>query len=159
MHSRGGTLAAIALTRGVKPLVILGLDAVLVGLDSLCVFTVRAGEFAVVTQFGRPVRVESAPGLKLKLPAPVQTVARFDGRLFALVPPPREFLTLGKRNVVASGLILWKVRDPQKFMQTVFDRAGAESRLADILFAELGAALGSAAFPAFVSTAPGEYQA
>ena len=152
-------LAAIGVTRGVKLLAVLGLGAVLVGLASLCVFTVGGGEFAVVTQFGRPVRVESTPGLKLKLPAPFQTVARFDRRLFALVPTPREFLTLGKKNVIASGFILWRVHDPKKFMQTVFDRVGAESRLGDILFAELGAALGGAPFSAFVSTAPGEYRA
>ena len=152
-------VAAIGFTRGVKLLAVLGLGAVLVGLASLCVFTVGGGEFAVVTQFGRPVRVESTPGLKVKLPAPFQTVARFDRRLFALVPTPREFLTLGKKNVIASGFILWRVHDPKKFMQTVFDRVGAESRLGDILFAELGAALGGAPFPAFVSTAPGEYRA
>jgi modulator of FtsH protease HflC len=152
-------LAAIGFTRGVKHLAVLGLGAVLVGLALLCVFTVGAGEFAVVTEFGRPVRVESTPGLKLKLPAPFQTVARFDRRLFALVPTPREFLTLGKKNVIASGFILWRVHDPKKFMQTVFDRVGAESRLGDILFAELGAALGGAPFSAFVSTAPGEYRA
>ena len=152
-------LAAIAVTRGVKLLAVLGLGTVLVGLISLCIFTVGQAEFAVVTQFGRPVRVESAPGLKVKLPAPFQTVTRFDRRLFTLAPPPREFLTLGKKNVVASGFILWRVHDPTKFMQTVFDRVGAESRLGDILFAELGAALGAAPFPAFVSTAPGEYRA
>jgi len=150
---------AIGFTRGVKLPAVLGLGAVLVGLASLCVFTVGEGEFAVVTQFGRPVRVESTPGLKVKRPAPFQTVARFDRRLFALVPTPREFLTLGKKNVIASGFILWRVHDPKKFMQTVFDRVGAESRLGDILFAELGAALGGAPFPAFVSTAPGEYRA
>ena len=152
-------VAAIGFTRGVKLLAVLGLGAVLVGLASLCLFTVGEGEFAVVTQFGRPVRVESTPGLKVKRPAPFQTVARFDRRLFALVPTPREFLTLGKKNVIASGFILWRVHDPEKFMQTVFDRVGAESRLADILFSELGAALGGAPFPAFVSTAPGEYRA
>src|SRR5439155_842606 len=133
-------LAALGLTRGVRLLALLGLGAVLVGLASLCVFTVDAGEYAVVTQFGKPVRVESTPGLKFKLPAPVQTVSRFDRRLFVLVPPPREFLTLGKNAVVASGFIVWKVHDPKRFMQTVFDRAGAESRLGDILFAELRAA-------------------
>ena len=152
-------VTAIGFTRGVKLLAVLSLGAVPVGLASLCVFTVGGGEFAVVTQFGRPVRVESTPGLKVKLPAPFQTVARFDRRLFALVPTPREFLTLGKKNVIASGFILWRVHDPKKFMQTVFDRVGAESRLGDILFAELGAALGGAPFPAFVSTAPGEYRA
>jgi membrane protease subunit HflC len=147
-------LAALGLARAA------GLLALLVlGLASLCLFTVGEREFAVVAQFGRPVRVESTPGLKLKLPAPVQTVSRFDRRLFALVPPPREFLTLGKQSVVATGFILWRVHDPEKFMQTVFDRTGAESRLGDILFAELGAALGGAPFGAFVSTAPGEYRA
>jgi len=151
-------LAAIGDMRGVKLLAVLGLGAALVGLAALCVFTVSEAEFAVVTQFGRPVRVESMPGLKLKLPAPLQMVSRFDRRLFALVPTPREFLTLGKRNVIASGFILWRVEDPKKFMQTVFDRVGAESRLGDILYAELGAALGGAPFSAFVSTVPGEYR-
>src|SRR5207249_11099354 len=152
-------LAAIDLTRSVRLLALLGLGAVLIGLASLCMFTVDAGEYAVVTQFGKPVRVEHKPGLKFKLPAPFQTVSRFDRRLFVLVPPPREFLTLGKNAVVASGFIVWRVHDPKRFMQTVFDRAGAESRLSDILFAELGAALGGAPFSAFVSTAPGGYRA
>src|SRR2546427_7616601 len=107
-------LAAIDLTRSVRLLALLGLGAVLIGLASLCMFTVDAGEYAVVTQFGKPVRVEHKPGLKFKLPAPVQTVSRFDRRLFVLVPPPREFLTLGKNAVVASGFIVWRVHDPKR---------------------------------------------
>ena len=70
IHPRGGMLAAIGFTRGVKLLAVLGLGAVLVGFASLCVFTVGGGEFAVVTQFGDPVRVESAPGLHLCLERP-----------------------------------------------------------------------------------------
>lgn len=125
----------------------------------LSLFSVDTGEFAVVTQFGNPVRVITTPGLKLKYPAPIQSVSRFDRRLSILVPPSREFLTLGKRSVAASGFVLWRIHDPRKFMQTVFDKTGAESRLSDILFAELGAALGGAPLSAFVSTAPGEYRA
>jgi membrane protease subunit HflC len=113
----------------------------------------------VVTQFGDPVRVVTTPGLHVKLPYPFQNVTRFDSRLFVLAPPPTEFLTMAKRNVVASGFILWRIADPRKFLQTVFDRSGAESRLTDILFAELGAAFGSAPLSAFVSTTPGEYRA
>src|SRR5438552_134194 len=100
-------LAAIDLTRGVRLLALLGLGAVLVGLASLCMFTVDAGEYAVVTQFGKPVRVEHKPGLKFKLPAPVHTVSRFDRRLFVLVPPPREFLTLGKNRRRSNRLTVW----------------------------------------------------
>jgi membrane protease subunit HflC len=135
------------------------LVALVAGIASLCFFTVEAGEFAVITQFGNPVRVVKTPGLHLKYPSPIQRITRFDNRLFLLVAPPSEFLTSGKKNVVASGFILWRIAEPRKFMQTVFDRNGAESRLRDILFAELGAALGGAPFSSFVSTVPGEYRA
>jgi modulator of FtsH protease HflC len=86
-------------------------------------------------------------------------VTALDGRLHILVPPPSELLTLEKRNVVASGYIVWRVADARRFLQTVFDRAGAESRLGDILFAELGAAFGNAPMSALVSVQPGQYRA
>jgi membrane protease subunit HflC len=126
-------------------------------LVKLSVFTVHTGEYAVVTEFGNPVRVIKPAGLRFK--RPYQSVARLDNRLFILAPPLNEFLTLEKTNVVASGSILWRIDDPKKFLQTVFDRRGAESRLADILFAELGATIGQHPLTAFISTKPGEYQA
>src|SRR2546429_9853769 len=116
-------LSALGFTRGVTLLAIFGL-----GVASLCLVTVGEREFAVVSQFGRPVRVESTPGLKLKLPAPFQTVTRVDRRLFALVPAPREFLTLGKQSVVATVLILWRVEDPAEASRTASGPAGAGCR-------------------------------
>jgi modulator of FtsH protease HflC len=150
---------AIGRRRRVRYAALIALVAFAAGTASICLFTVEVGEFAVVTQFGNPLRVVKTPGLHVKYPFPIQSVTRFDSRLFLLVAPPSEFLTSGKKNVVASGFILWRIAEPRKFMQTVFDRLGAESRLRDILFAELGAALGSAPFSAFVSTVPGEYRA
>ena len=146
-------------TRHVRHAALVAFIGLTAGFAALCLFTVETGEFAVVTQFGNPVRVVKAPGLHMKYPYPVQSLTRLDGRLFLLVAPPSEFLTSGKQNVVASGLILWRIAEPRKFLQTVFDTKGAESRLRDILFAELGAALGGAPFSAFVSTTPGEYRA
>src|SRR5437763_4995721 len=143
-------LAALGFTRGVTLLAIFGL-----GVASLCLVTVGEREFAVVSQFGRPVRVESTPGLKLKLPAPFQTVTRVDRRLFALVPAPREFLTLGKQSVVATGLILWRVEDPAKYMRTVFERVGAESRLWTIFLDERTGLPSGAPSWRFVSTSAG----
>jgi modulator of FtsH protease HflC len=138
---------------------LVGLGLLGLAWPALCLFTVDADEVAVVTQFGNPVRVESAPGLHAKYPYPFQSVTLLDRRLHILVPPPSELLTLEKKNVVASGYIVWRVADPRKFLQTVFDRSGAESRLADILYAELGAAFGNAPMSAFVSAAPGQYRA
>jgi membrane protease subunit HflC len=126
-------------------------------LTVMCFFTVDTAEYAVVTQFGRPVQVVTEPGLGVKLP--YQSVNKFDNRLFVYAPPLSEFLTLEKSAVVASGAILWRIAAPRKFFETVFDRVGAEARLNDILFAELGAAIGRSPLEAFVSTQPGAYRA
>jgi membrane protease subunit HflC len=138
--------------------VLLTLLAVLmVGLARLCVFTVGTGEFAVVTAFGKPVQVIRTPGLAFKYP--YQSVNRFDRRLFVYTPPISEFLTLEKSAVVASGVVLWRIAEPRQFFETVFDRMGAESRLGDILFAELGAAIGRNPLTRFVAIEPEDYQA
>ena len=141
----------------VRAVVLLGVAVCVTFLGSLCFFTVDASEYAVVTAFGNPIRVIKTPGLKLK--HPYHSVTRFDNRLFILVPPVGEFLTLEKTNVIAASAVLWRVADPQKFLQTVFDRSGAASRLSDILFAALGAAIGQHPLTAFVSTDPEGYRA
>src|SRR5918996_742336 len=126
-------------------------------LTLMCFFTVDSAEYAVVTQFGRPVQVVTEPGLGIKLP--YQRVNKFDNRLFVYAPPLSEFLTLEKTAVVASGVLLWRIAEPRKFFETVFDRLGAELRLSDVLFAELGAAIGRSPLKAFVSTEPDTYRA
>jgi membrane protease subunit HflC len=123
----------------------------------LCVFTVDSAEYALVTEFGAPVRVVKTPGLHVKYPH--QSVRTFDNRLFVFASAPSEFLTLEKTPAVASGALLWRIADPKRFFETVFDRAGAESRLNDILYAELGAAIGRNPLTAFVSAEPGAYRA
>ena len=143
--------------RRMRALVVLALAGVVAGAARSCFFTVDTGEYALVTEFGKPVQVITAPGLGFKLP--YQSVHTFDSRLYAYVPASTEFLTLEKTPVVAASTIFWRIDDPQKFFQTVFDRAGAESRLGDILFAELGAAIGRSPLSAFVSVEPGAYRA
>src|SRR6266487_2156273 len=137
------------------------LAAVTIGLvavvASFCIFTVDSAHYAIVTDFGKPTQVITAPGLGFK--HPLQSVRTFDRRLFVYASPPSEFLTLEKTPVVAAGTVLWQVADPRKFYETVFDRTGAESRLGDILFAELGAAVGRDPFTAFVSTDAAAYRA
>ncbi len=97
------------------------------------------------------------PGLNFKYP--YQSVRTFDNRLFVYTPSPSEFLTLEKTPVVAASVILWRIADPKRFFETVFDRAGAESRLNDILYAGFGAAIGQEPLGAFVSIDSGVYRA
>ena len=131
-----------------------GLVAILIPLSF---FTVDTSEYAIVTQFGDPVQVITNPGLGLKYP--YQSVTKFDNRLFIHSPALSEFLTVEKTAVVASTAVLWRIADPKKFFKTVFNQLGAESRLSDILFAELGAAIGRNPLSAFFSTEPGTYRA
>jgi membrane protease subunit HflC len=56
-------------------------------------YVVSESEQALVVRFGRPIGVQTAPGLKLKLPF-VDTVTRYDTKLHAL-EPPTELIILG----------------------------------------------------------------
>ena len=109
---------------------------------NLVFFQVDATEYAIVTQFGNPVRTITAPGLNVKLPDPVQSVVRINNQLRIYNLPQTEFLTADKKNIVLEAYATWQVEDALLFFQTVSDPIGAETQLADIVASELGAALG-----------------
>ncbi len=118
------------------------------------VFVVDETKIAIVTQFGRPVRVVESAGLNWKLPQPAQAVRVFDKRLLVYDPKPTEFLTNDKKNVVVDAFVTWRIADAEKFLETVNDRSGAEVRMADIVASELGAALGRYPLHSLISTVP-----
>ena len=140
-----------------RGLALVALLAVALLTVQLSLFRVETGEYAVVTEFGDPVQVVTTPGLGIKYP--YQSVRKFDARLYVHTPEFSEFLTRDKTAVIASGAILWRVEEPRKYFETVFNRTGAESRLNDILFAELGAAIGRNPLGAFVGTDQSAYRA
>lgn len=141
----------------VRVAVLIAALALLVTVGRLCFFAVDSTEYAIVSDFGEPTQVVTSPGLGFKFP--YQSVRDFDRRLFVYASPLSEFLTLDKTPVVAAGTVLWRVADPRKYFETVFDRTGAESRLGDILSAELGAALGRNPLAALVSVDAAAYRA
>ena len=128
--------------------------ALLVGaLALLSPFVVDATEYAIVTRFGRPIRTFTTPGLRFRVPL-IDQVVRFDARLLLTEPPPTEYLTLDKKNIVARSFLTWRVADPLRFLQTMVVRETAEARLAAVSGSELGAAFGSAPFETLVSPDP-----
>jgi membrane protease subunit HflC len=120
-------------------------------------FIVDTTNYAIVTAFGKPTQVITSPGLGFR--NAYESLRTLDRRLFVYASPPAEFLTLEKTQVIAAGTVLWRVAEPRKFFETVFDRTGAESRLGDVLFAELGAAIGRNPLTGFVSIDPRTYRA
>jgi membrane protease subunit HflC len=132
-----------------------GVAAILV-LWYLTFFSVRETEFVLVTQFGRPVRTVTEAGLNVKWP--FQTAIYFDRRLRAYNPRPSEFLTRDKKNVVIENYVVWKIQDPNRFVETVGDATAAEMRLHDIIWSGLSAALGTHDLDSLVGTEPGRVQ-
>jgi membrane protease subunit HflC len=109
---------------------------------NLVFFQVDATEYAIVTQFGNPVRTITDPGPYFKLPDPVQSVVRINNQLRIYSLPQTEFLTADKKNIILEAYATWQVDDALLFFKTVRDPIGAETQLADIVASELGAALG-----------------
>src|ERR1700680_3577462 len=122
----------------------------------LTFFSVRETEFVLVTQFGRPVRTVTEAGLNVKWP--FQTAIYFGRRLRAYNPRPSEFLTRDKKNVVIENYVVWKIQDPNRFVETVGDATAAEMRLHDIIWSGLSAALGTHDLDSLVGTEPGKVQ-
>jgi membrane protease subunit HflC len=113
------------------------LTAILICL-TLVLYKVDITEFAIVTQFGNPVRVVKEPGLRMKLPDPIQTVQRFDKRVQIYQAEPLELLTLDKKSVNVDYYGTWRITEPIVYMTTVRGRAGAEARLLDVFSSGLG---------------------
>ena len=118
------------------------------------VFTIDETQFAIVTQFCKPVRTITTAGLKLKWPW--QSLLSFEKRLMVYNPRPSEFLTKDKKNIVVDSYVAWRIADPNRFLQTVNDLTGAEMRLHDTVWAASAAALGNADLSALVSIRPEE---
>jgi len=128
--------------------VILGL--LLLSLN-LIIYTVDTTEYAVVTQFGNPVNTILEPGLKIKLPEPIQSVHRFDNRIQVYEAEPLELLTSDKKSVKVDYYGTWRITDPVTYMKTVKDKVGAEARLLDLFSSSLGVNLGQYGFDELIN--------
>ena len=118
-----------------------GAAVALVLLAWLTFFSVRETEFALITQFGKPVRTVTDAGLHVKWF--FQSATYFDRRLRVYDPRPSEFLTRDKKNLVIESYVAWRIRDPKHFVETVGDPVSAEMRLHDIIWSGLSAVLGT----------------
>lgn len=106
--------------------VIVALIVLLIVLAST-MFVVDQRRFAVVFSLGEIRDVYSQPGLKFKLPPPLQTVLYLDKRIMTIDnPEPERFITAEKKNLIVDSYVKWRIVDPRKFYVSF----KGESRLA-----------------------------
>jgi membrane protease subunit HflC len=129
--------------------------AALIVTANLVFFMVDETEYAVVTQFGEPIRAVTTPGLQWKWPEPVQGVQFFNNRLLVYNSEKIEFLTSDKKNIVVENYVAWRIADPILFLKSLREQSRAETRLADVVSSELGTALGRQELSSLVTTESG----
>jgi membrane protease subunit HflC len=105
-------------------------------------FIVPQYETAIVTRFGKAIRVEKTPGLKFKLPL-IDAVHRFDNRILAWDGPPTECPTKDKLYLIVDCFARWRISDPLLYYNRLNDERSALSRLDDILGSETRTAVAS----------------
>ena len=91
--------------------------AVLIAVSSFA-FVVNEGEYGIVKQFGKVVNIYSDPGLYFKAPF-IQSVSFLPKKVQLYDVPTSEVITRDKQTMVADCFALYKITDPQKFIETL----------------------------------------
>lgn len=113
--------------------------ALLAILASQCLYVITETEQVVVTEFGKPLSTEKEAGINFKMPW--HTTHYFDKRLIRWDGAKSEVPTKDKKFIEVDTTARWRIVDPLKFLESVRDVQGAQSRLDDILDSEVRDAL------------------
>ncbi|MBV8800050.1 MAG: protease modulator HflC [Alphaproteobacteria bacterium] len=128
-----------------------GISAVILLLFGLsCFYTVTQTEQALLLQFNAPREIVTDPGLHTKLPW-VQSVVFLDKRLLNLEAPSEEVIAQDKKRLVVDAFARWRILDPLRFYQSLYDLDTAQIRLTSILSSNVRRVLGSQNFAAVLS--------
>ncbi|NUZ06200.1 protease modulator HflC [Piscinibacter koreensis] len=104
---------------------------------SSMLFIVDQRQVAVIYALGEIKEVIQQPGLKFKLPPPLQNVVFLDRRIQTLDSPEnRPIFTAEKKSLVIDWLVKWRVSDPRQFIRNNgTDIRNLEARLAPVVHA------------------------
>lgn len=95
--------------------------------DSCFVIT-EQDEHTLIKQFGKVERVISEPGVSFKLPF-IQTVDKLPQSILIYDLRPSDVITMDKKTMVCDCYTLWRITDPQLFIQTLNSISYAEERI------------------------------
>ena len=113
-------------------------------LASSMLFVVDQRQYAIIFALGEVKEVVTEPGLKFKLPPPLQNVAYYDKRILTIDTPDSDrFITSEKKNLVVDSFIKWRVSDPKLYYVSVQGRESdavyrIQQSLKDALNNEIG---------------------
>jgi membrane protease subunit HflC len=115
--------------------VIVGSVLVLLVLAASTLFIVDQRQIAVVYALGEIKEVVTEPGLKIKLPPPLQNVVFLDRRIQTLdSPEARPIFTAEKKTLAVDWLVKWRIADSRQFIRNNgVDLRNLENRLSPVV--------------------------
>jgi len=122
-------------------LLLCGLVALMAITAFFSLYTLEENELAIITKFGKPVRIVENSGLHPKLPGILETVNRFDKRTDLFETSPTQLLLGDKKPIIIGCYILWKIHDPLLFFQSIGQAETAVQRIGDIVNSKLSIVL------------------
>ena len=132
--------------------------ALLLVLSSLVI--TKPGEYKVIKQFGKIVRVEendgSSYGLSFKIPF-VQSETTISSKMTLSDLPVSDVMTSDKKSMIADCFVLWRIEDPVKFIQKLSGSVqNAESRISSNVYNALKNVISSLTQEEVISGRDGE---
>jgi len=96
-------------------------------------YTVDETEQVIITQFGKPIGAQiTEAGLHVKLPF-IQKAQFFPKTLLEWNGDPGQIPTQDKTFIYVETFARWRIKDPLKFYETVYNELAAQKKLDDIL--------------------------
>lgn len=131
---------------------------VIIGLLSMVV--TEPGEYKVIKQFGKIVRVEKNDGtdvgISFKIPF-VQSETTISSKLKLSDLAPSDVMTSDKKSMIADCFVMWKIEDPIKFIQKLSGSTqSAESRITSNVYNTLKNVISSLTQEEVISGRDGE---
>ena len=120
----------------------------------------KPGEYRVIKQFGKIVRVEqndgSDNGISWKIPL-IQTETAISSKIQLSDLPASDVMTSDKKSMISDCFVLWKISDPVKFIQKLSgSEQNAESRISSNVYNALKNVISSLSQEEVISGRDGE---
>ena len=120
----------------------------------------KPGEYRVIKQFGKIVRVEendgSQSGVSWKIPF-IQTETAISSKIQVSDLPASDVMTSDKKSMISDCFVLWRISDPVKFTQKLSgSEQNAESRISSNVYNALKNVISSLSQEEVISGRDGE---
>lgn len=143
-----------------KKIVIVPLILIIVVFLFSSIVITKPGEYKVIKQFGKIVRVEendgASYGLSFKIPF-VQSETAISSKVQLSDLAPSDVMTSDKKSMISDCFVLWKIEDPVKFIQKLSgSQQNAESRISSNVYNALKNVISSLTQEEVISGRDGE---